>query len=152
MKRTHLSALLATVAVATVASLAYAQVNKLPGPKPPGVKRAPPGVTLKSMDVQVKCDEAAAIKVTLAYSQIIKPSQVALWGSIGNQTVDIPVGSGEKTVTYKGLTLNCSTGSDGNLRAALLDPWVVLGDHYMMSPAFSGTFTANTTKVNIMPE
>jgi hypothetical protein len=139
-KRNLLRSLLVTTALVGLGSLAYAQIKpiNLPNfPKPP-ILKVPPGVDLSSINVKASCGGSTTVVVKLSYSKIISPEKVYLWGSLGQHAVDIPVGTGEKTLNLSGPSLICE-GSGKNFEA-VLRPYVYLGSERAITPAsFEGS-------------
>lgn len=134
-KQRLFSVLLSGSALLIVGSLAYAQTKPskpLPAfPKPPSLKVAP-GIELGSIAVKAACEKASKVTVKVNYSKIISPEKVYLWGPLGQQAVDIPVGSGVKTIEFVGPVLACS-GSNANWMN-VLQTAVFLGERSVISP------------------
>lgn len=120
MKRLIMSA--AAVLVAVTASLALAQPKPIKAP--PGAK-TPAGVKIKSFVAVATCNREEDLKVTVEYTNLKVATKATLWGSIGEQEIDIPAGTGTKDVLFKGPKLDCS--KEASLRAAA-DQVVYLGD------------------------
>jgi hypothetical protein len=133
-KRNLLRSLLVTTALVGLGSLAYAQIKpiNIPSyPKPPSLK-VPPGVQLSTIRVKATCGGTSTVEVKLSYSKIISPEKVWLWGSLGQHGVDIPTGTGSKTVTLAGPSLTCD-GPSQNFWAVFY-PYVVLGSERAIVP------------------
>ena len=109
------------LAITAASPFAYAQIKNYK--LPPGVK-TPAGVKLTSVGVVATCGMDTIVDATLEYNLPGK-TQVTLWGSVGEQQVDLPAGKGVKRVQIKLAKLDCNSEASW---AQALSHFVYLGD------------------------
>lgn len=123
MKKNIAIALGIALAASALATAAVALPTSI---KKPGTVASTPGVKLTGLSVQAACQKASTINVTLSYENLKAPVKATLWGTIGDQVVDVPLGTGAKTYSFPGATLACEV-SGGNWES-VMHQFVVLGD------------------------
>lgn len=124
-------------ALSLVAGVAYAQIKSYK--LPPGAM-TPKGVSLKDVTVRAKCGSKGSIDVTLQYNTPVAV-KATLWGTIGDQKVDVPAGNSTKTYSFPtAVALTCQ--GPGMNHAQVLDAWVALGESSAMMTSSYTTVAA----------